>query len=1024
MLELLIAATGVELGKLVLEKVLDLGKGALEEYVKDFFKDCIKSGVTLANNAEALKKPMAEAVGFFIKQFIKELQFNDVADTSIDHYYKTAIKKFVQDKAVRPILGKAFEKDCRQIAYVQLQHIWTQQHQNDGYQFPEEFDWPGVTKQYVSEVRGIIKANTELRELLQTELLEDIARNTAQISPGFDTEKYRNSLQCSYGYLKLNTLDITYHLDAIKLWNMFIEQTVREALPPARYELPLDVKRQLQEQGQLEADLSPEALENYHRKYFQQSPKKILKAVVDAQRAVIVGDPGAGKSTLLQYLALEWAEGKTIALPLLIELQDYAVSKVNGFLEFFHHGRGVAWQFDQQQLHPHLLEYPTLVMFDGLDEVFESATQSAIIDDIIRFVQWYPKAKVLITSRIIGYNPERLQHAEFRHFTIQPLDTDEIHEFIERWYTLALDSDPDKSRLITRLKDAIANSKAIQNLADNPLLLTMMAILNRQQELPRDRADLYDQASRVLLYHWDVDHKQLPLPSDTIGRREKQEMLRLIAYEMQAGDAGLKGNLISAERLTRILTDYLCEQGFTEPREKANRLIQQLRSRNFILCDRGADFYGFIHRTFLEYFCAVEIVQRFEKQRTLTFEQLRDEVLGQHWQDETWNEVLRLICGMIDAKFAGELIEFLMELKIDQMQFLDDPYLREIRLIVGSGGFANLLLAADCLSEISNTTLIGFVQKGLLLRLKTAIEYPEIILSTEAAGMLVEQVAQYFSTEPDTLSWLKQRVQTDENWSVRGVAVYAIAEYFSTEPDTLSWLKQRVQTDENWSVRGVAVYAIAEYFSTEPDTLSWLKQRVQTDENWSVLGVAVYAIAEYFSTKPDTLPWLKQCVQTNENWHVRCSAVRAIAEYFSTESDTLPWLKQCAQAGENSDVRCSAVRVIGEFFSTEPDTLPWLKQCVQTNENWHVRYSAVRAIAEYFSTESDTLPWLKQCAQAGDNSDVRCSAVRVIGEFFSTDTNTLTWLNQHVQTDENLDVRRAAMETIAQYFSTDPNKFP
>jgi predicted NACHT family NTPase len=322
---------------------------------------------------------------------------------------------------------------------------------------------------------------------------------------------------------------------------------------------------------------------------------------------VILGDPGSGKSSLLQYLALEWVEGKTENLPLLIELREFALNPAANFLEFLHRGRGVDWQFDQQQLHQHLLESPTLVMFDGLDEVFDRATQSTIIDDIIRFSQQYPNAQVLMTSRIIGYNPERLQHSGFRHFTLQSLDTDEIHEFIDRWYDLSMGSDPDKVRLKQRLKDAIANSKAIANLADNPLLLTMMAILNRRQELPRDRADLYDQASRVLLYHWDVDHKRLQIPMDAIGRREKQEMLRLIAYEMQAGEEGLKGNLISAERLTRILTDYLRDQGFSEPREKANLLIQQLRERNFILCYRGADTYGFMHRTFLEYFVPLKL---------------------------------------------------------------------------------------------------------------------------------------------------------------------------------------------------------------------------------------------------------------------------------------------------------------------------------------------------------------------------------------------------------------------------------
>lgn len=457
MLEWLAVSTGVELGKLVLEQVLDLGKPVLEGYVQDFFKGCLDSGIARLN-ASTLKTPMAEAIGYFVKRFVKELQINGVPDTSIEHHYKATIKRFVQDKAVRPVLGKAFEKDCKQIGYEQLGHIWTQKYQVAGWQFPaEEFDWRGVGKEYVYEVKGIIKANAELRSLLETELLEDIARNTAQLSPGFDLETYRVSLQSSYGYLKLHTLDSTTRVDAIKLWAMFIEQTVREALPPLRYELPLDLKRRLQDEGQLEDDLSPEALEHYRREYIQQPARKVLEATADSQRAVILGDPGSGKSSLLQYLALEWVEGKTETLPLLIELREFAIDPAANFLEFLHRGRGVDWQFDQHQLHRHLMESPTLVMFDGLDEVFDRTTQSTVIDDIIRFSQQYPKAKVLTTSRIIGYNPERLRHSEFQHFTIQSLDTEEIHEFIDRWYDLSMGSDPDKVRLKQRLKDAIEN---------------------------------------------------------------------------------------------------------------------------------------------------------------------------------------------------------------------------------------------------------------------------------------------------------------------------------------------------------------------------------------------------------------------------------------------------------------------------------------------------------------------------------------------------------------------------------------
>lgn len=935
MLEWLLTLGAAELAKTIFEQVLKLGQSAAEDYVKDFFKGCLQEGIAAAK-PEVTKKAVAEALKAFLMLVTDELEDRELSKAEIRDRYDPALVQFIQNESVKPILGKAFEKDCRAIDATALSTIW-QQSTLKGKPFPtipEEFDWQRVGREYLKKVRRIIRETPELRSLLETELLEEIARNTTPLSPGFDVAKYRESLQCSYGHLKLYAIDSTDRVDAIKLWNMFIEQTVREALPPMRYELPLDLKRQLQKQGQLEPDLSPEALKHYRREYFQQPSRKVLEAVADSQRAVILGDPGAGKSTLLQYLALDWVEGKTELLPLLIELREYAIAQTHNFLEFLHCGRGVNWQFDRQQLDRHLQEYPTLVMFDGLDEVFDRATQSTVIDDIIRFAQQYPKAQVLITSRIVGYNPDRLQHAKFRHFTIQPLDTNEINEFIDRWYELSMGSEPDKERLKQRLKDAIANSKAIQNLADNPLLLTMMTILNRRQELPRDRADLYEQASRVLLYHWDVDHKRLQLPMDAIGRREKQEMLRAIAYEMQAGDEGLKGNLISADRLTRILNDYLRENGFSEPREKAHRLIQQLRERNFILCYRGADTYGFVHRTFLEYFCAMEIVNHFEKQRTLTFEQLRDEVFGQHWQDEAWHEVLRLICGMIDVNFAGGLINYLIELYEEHDEL------------------KSLFFAATCFLEIENSSLIKSTDSILLKHLKSTTSRIAHHLAPNGMKAFVGIIAEIWKDNPEILKWLKTDALTGHPF-LRSAAVETVARVYKNDSTTLDWLKTCANSDDPFC-RSSAIEELGRLLRNS-EIFMMLKEYAQYDREWIVRSRAVEALAKWQDNSSQLIDFLKNCALDDQNFDVRKTALEGLSKCYNQQSDLFDFFYY--RAANDPFER-------GDGYTSDPYNRKFKWQS-------NPRQTAIEALLTNYPTHSKTLELLRDRATNDPDEQLR-----------------------------------------------------
>ncbi|MEQ8751980.1 MAG: HEAT repeat domain-containing protein [Coleofasciculus sp. G1-WW12-02] len=977
---------------------LKLQQEKLEEYVNDFFKDCLSKGVLLAS-PDVLKKSLLEALAQFLKLIEDELLFEcELTGAEIRDTYQVAIEGFLRDNDVKPLLGKAFEKNCRIIDANQLRIIWVQRYSPD---MPTGFNWDGVAKQYVNEVKRLVRTSPELREQLKLESLESLeqqGREIAGIPPDFNLTKYQKGLRDRYSHLNLSSLDTTgCAYNELKLWQIFIPQNVRQVhqVLPQVYELPKEHQRRLRESNQLDTDISIEELTEYKQVYAQQPIRPINEIINDKDNyryLVILGDPGSGKSTLLQYLALDWAnstpnDASLQPIPLLIELRTYMrnrdVGQCKNFLEFFHDSSGIVCHLNQHQLVKQLKAGNALVMFDGLDEVFDPGKREDVITDIHRFTNDYPDVRVIVTSRVIGYKPQRLRDAQFYHFMLQDLEADQIQDFITRWHDLTFTDQVDKQRKRERLQRAIDTSKAIRELAGNPLLLTMMAILNRNRELPRDRPELYNQASQVLLYQWDVEralveHQQLEI--QTIDYKDKQAMLRRVAYQMQAAEKGLAGNLIAADELEGILTDYLKTLDINNSRAVARVIIKQLRERNFILCFMGADYYAFVHRTFLEYFCAWEYVWRFEKERTISLEELKTEVFGKHWQDESWHEVLRLIVGMIEPRLAGEIIDYLMNQGGAKQNFI------------------NLFLAADCLSEVRNRSIIASTATQLLNWIEELIDYDFpgeygydyqlYEIAHEIHTQAVVSIATTWHDSPDTLPWLKQTAQSDDDWIVRQAAVEEIAKGWKDDSDTLPWLKQTAQFDDEGDVRLTAVQEIAKGWKDDPDTLPWLKQKAEYDDYLFVRYAAVQEIAKGWKYNPDTLSWLKQKAQSYNDSAVRRAAVEEIAKGWKDDPDTLLILKQKAQSDNDSAVRCAAVQELAKGWKDEPLLFELLRDralndpCVR-EQDWHdnPRQLALEIIIKQYPDNPQTLPLLRDRAENDPDEKVRGFAQNKLAQF-------------------------------------------
>jgi predicted NACHT family NTPase len=1010
------------------EVLAPLAKGALDDYVKDFFKDSIKDFTGLFQK-DTLQKAGGKALKEFLQLVQQELESADLSEERLKQYTKS-LNKFINDASVKKILGSGFQYDCQAIDTKELSKIW---YLLDLLSLPEDFDWGRIGKLYLKKVKAIIRESDELRAIFDSKNIEIIQQNTkelAGIPTEFDLKRYQEGLQERYSNLNLDSLDTSVYdyREKLKVWEVFVAQNVRECQEylPQVYEIPKEHQKRLRESNQLEAEVNSEEWERYKQVYYKQPIRSVLDIVNDSQTypyVVILGDPGSGKSTLLQYIALNWARTplNTVIeqpIPLLIELRTYIRNRDSGeckdFLEFFHKGCGIVCRLNQHELHERLRTGKVSVMFDGLDEVFAPAKRDEVITDIHRFTNEYPKARVIVTSRIVGYKPQRLRDAQFHHFMLQDLESDQIEDFIYRWHELTFTDEADKVRKRERLQRAIETSSAIGELAGNPLLLTMMAILNRNQELPRDRPELYNQASRLLLHQWDVEQKLLEnsrIDSVTIDYKDKQAILRQVAYQMQASEKGLAGNLISADNLEKVLTGYVKTIEVEQARTVARVLIEQLRHRNFILCFLGADYYAFVHRTFLEYFCASEFVWQFEKERNLSLEQLKTEVFGKHWQDESWHEVLRLIAGMINTKFAGEILDYLMAQKGEDEKFI------------------NLFLAAECLSELRNRSSIAATSDQLFNQMKGLTQYDlphsyepnkdEAMLVREIRILAVSSVATTWKDHPDTLPWLRQLAQADDNSVVRYVAVQELARGWKDDPDTLPILKQLAQADDNSGVGFVAVREIARGWKDHPDTLPWLKQLAQADGNLVVGFVAVQELARGWKDHPDTLPWLKQLAQADDNSGVGFVAVQELARGWKDDPDTLPILKQLAQADDDCSVREAAVQELARGWKDDPDTLPILKQLAQADDDCSVRYVAVQELARGWKDEPGMFEFLRDRAvndpfEHEDDLEYnpRQTALEGIIEQYPSQPQTLPLLRDRSLNDPDEKVREFATEKL------------
>ncbi|GAB3160011.1 hypothetical protein GCM10027290_65630 [Micromonospora sonneratiae] len=868
-------------------------------------------------------------------------------------------------------------------------------------------------------------------------------------------KRYRDRLRQQYGVLDLDVLTPaqTEEYLQIQLTSVFVEQSVREDPPPV--ELPREWLQRMQAEGHIGTEDVPEEVDPAELVHLHESYRaKPLQRLFDVlgspeQRAVVLlGDPGAGKSTVARYIALLLAGGQLDArlavltdhLPLLIELRSYITlvgeGKCQSFVDYLDHRAGTdGLGVERSALQQHLaFGGRVMIIFDGLDEVFDRRRREEVASQIAGFAADHPQARVIVTSRIIGYARRILTDVGFTHFTLQDLDERQTAEFLASWYRLAIRDRPEDAEIRrSRLLDAMRHSHAIQELAGNPLLLTILAIIGKHQTLPRDRWKLYDHAATVLVEQWDVNRHlrdQYNGPS-FIDAEDKKELLRRLAYRMQSAERGLTVNYIAGDELSEVFEGYLIERYQCDPptaHATARLMIAQFRERNFILSRYGPHLYGFVHRTFLEFFCADAVLAKFQHDQVVSFEDLKD-LFRQHWTDISWREVLRLLAGALHEKHTAQLIHLLAT---------------EVNQPWPPTGFApppwNLALATQCLAEVRNLFASAAVPAQALLRqIILLLEHCVSIDDRETVALIDEEilpaakaVGQNWPGREIYLSWYRRR-GVRVVWSAVSTYSARLAAMLSAPTDRIDDLFDEVlgSIDDSSaayaSVAGLAEVAqLANASAASPAhqaaagrARTKLVKRARDDGHAGVRLAAVQALGERFGSDQFARDLLVERARADGYPGVRLAAVQALGERFHDEPYVRDLLCERAAADEQPGVRRAAVQALGDHYGGSDRLRDQLLERLRTDRDAEVIRTAAQVLMERFGATRQARDLLIERANDEPDPVLRRATVRVLGDRLSTDPGVRAVLLDRIRVDRDAGTLRAACDALVRRSDVD-----
>ncbi|MFT4017917.1 MAG: NACHT domain-containing protein [Agriterribacter sp.] len=326
----------------------------------------------------------------------------------------------------------------------------------------------------------------------------------------------------------------------------------------------------------------------------------------ETNHLIILGDPGAGKSTTIKRICSllifeNDRELKNFKFPLLVRLRELRdnetlFERLRSILSISIATKERTNPGDILEkntlLKNFILEYVDLlgivILIDGLDEISDKKAD-AILNEVQELATNLINTRLVLTSRSGAYD-RTIDCTSI--YEIQPLTSDQIDEFINKWFK----SIGKRKKFKNQLESSLHYSTTVKPLD----LVLLCTLFDNNGFIPEQPKDVYRKRIKLYIEEWDKENN--------VKRNSKYSQLDVdgkfyFLCQLSFWLSFQNNKRIYGESELKLAYLKIYEY-FNLPKNESKKVLQELETHTGLLITSGYEKIEFYHKTIQEYFTA------------------------------------------------------------------------------------------------------------------------------------------------------------------------------------------------------------------------------------------------------------------------------------------------------------------------------------------------------------------------------------------------------------------------------------